>query len=161
MKKSDIYFLEPNTNGAPLDRYFAYDFAQATSDFLSVNYEDSVDVSSKIEDALFINICSVPAAAFLHRAFKFHQNKGVVKIHIQDLEDMLYILIRNERKVKMEEEEKLRIIDLARSAGFYIHVDETTGAIIAKCETEKAAAIVEAITVPTAFAEYLEAAFAE
>ena len=44
--------------------------------------------------------------------------------------------------------------------GFYININKSTGAIIAKCEIEKAAAaIVEAITAPFAFREYLEATF--
>lgn len=161
MKKSDIYFIEPDTKGAPLDRYYAHDFAQSTSDFLSINYEDSIRASYKINEALYINICSAPAASFLNRAIKFQQNKGMLKLHMEDAEDMFYILMKNDQDAKMAKKEEEELIDLARSAGFYININKNTGAIIAKCEIEKAAAIVEAITVPCTFTEYLEAAFAQ
>jgi hypothetical protein len=160
MKKSDIYYIEPNTHGSPLDRYFAYDFAQVTSDFLSINYEDSTHVSYKINEALYINICSAPAALFLNKAIKLQQNKGMLKMHMEDAEDMFYILMKNDKDSGLAEKDAQELINLASSAGFYININKSTGAIIAKCEIEKAAAaIVEAITAPSAFREYLEAAF--
>jgi hypothetical protein len=72
---------------------------------------------------------------------------------------MFYILMKNDKDSGLAEKDAQELINLASSAGFYININKSTGAIIAKCEIEKAAAIVEAITAPSAFREYLEAAF--
>ncbi len=159
MKKSDIEFINPNTNGAPRDRYEASGFTHTTKEFLSVHSEEVVSISSKLDGLFYINICSMPAASFLCKMLKV-QRDGMLKIHMQDVDDMFYILIKAEGKLRMEDEERAELIELARSAGFYINVNSETGAVIVKCEIEKTTSvIVQAITVPCSFLDYLEIAF--
>lgn len=159
MKKSGIEFINPDTNGAPLDKYFVSNFTNTTKEFLSVHSGDSVSISSKLDDLFFINICSMPAARFLHKIINI-QRDGTLKIHMQDIDDMFYILIKTEGELRITDDEREEIIKLARSAGFYISVNEEIGTVIAKCEIERTTSvIVQAITLPCLFRDYLEIAF--
>ena len=159
MKKSDIEFIKPDTKGAPLDRYYARDFTQTIESFLSKNLGDAISVSSKLDDLFYINICSTPAANFFHRALNLLRC-GMLRFHMQDIDDMFYILIKAEEELRMTAEERAELIELARSAGFYISINADSGAIIAKCEIERTTSIiVQAITLPCPFLDYLEIAF--
>lgn len=162
MKKSDITFISPDTKGAPLDRYYICDFTQTTESFLSTHMGSAISITSKIEDAFYINICSSPLARFLRQALKIQRGNSVINVRMQDIDDMFYILIKTSGELEMTKEEEAELIELARSAGFYISINSSSGAIIAKCETERTTSIiVQAITVPCSFIHYLEIAFDE
>ncbi len=160
MRKSDIIFIEPDTKGAPLERYYIYDFTKTTEDFLSARMGSAINITSKIDDYFYINICSAPLARFFKKALMIQQGNSVINMRMQDIDDMFYILVKTSGQLELNKEEEKELIELARSAGFYISINPESGAIIAKCKTESAAAvIVQAITFPCSFLDYLEIAF--
>ena len=162
MKKSDIVFIEPDTKGAPLERYYIYDFSRTTEDFLSASMGSAINITSKIDDYFYINVCSAPLARFFRKAFKMQRGSGLINMRMQDIDDMFYILIKTSERLELTKEDEAELIELARLAGFYISINAESGAIIVKCEIERAAAvIVQAITVPCSFLDYLEIAFDE
>ena len=160
MKKSDIVFIEPDTKGAPLDRYYIYDFAKTTEDFLAARMGSALNITSKIDNYFYINICSAPLARFFKKAFNIQRGSSLINMRMQNIDDMFYILIKTSEQLELTNEDEDELIELARSAGFYISINSESGAIIAKCETEGATSIaVQAITVPCSFIHYLEIAF--
>ena len=160
MKKSDIFeFVAPDTEGAIIDRYAVSDFTAAINVFLSEHYHSSVSITSTLDSISYINIQGYKTARLIHRALALNANDVTLTISLKEMDDMLYIAISAEGGLKISEEEKVEIIELARSAGFYINVSREHGVIIAKCETHLSSVTFSAQDGEHPFYKELERAF--
>ena len=136
MKKSDIFeFIAPDTEGAIIDRYSVSDLTHVMSTFLHEQYPDSVKITTAFDSISQINIQGYKTAELFHRILAIDRAEEILNIRLTESDDMLYIMIGTKVGLRIGEEEKIEIIDLARAAGFYININEEHGIITLKCET--------------------------
>lgn len=136
MKKSDIFeFIAPDTEGAIIDRYRVHDIANAMSVFLHEHYPGSVKITSALNGVSQINIQGYKTATLFRNILAIDRGEETLNIRLTESDDMLYIIIGARCGLKIGEEEKIEIIELARAAGFYIYINDDPGIITIKCET--------------------------
>lgn len=160
MKKSDIFeFVAPDTEGAIIDRYAVSDLTTAMNAFMSKHYHGSVSITSTMDSVSYINIQGYKTALLIHRALALNAKDVTLDISLKEIDDTFYIAISAEDGLKISEEEKVEIIELARAAGFYINVSREQGVIIAKCETQLSSVTFSAQDGEHPFYKELERAF--
>jgi hypothetical protein len=160
MKRSDIFeFISPDTEGAIIDSYAVSDLTHAMSSFLHEHYHDSIKITSSFNSISRINIQGYKTAALLRRILTIDRADETLNIHLSESSDMLYIIIGTKVGLKIDEEEKIEIIDLARAAGFYININEEPGIITIKCETHSSSVTLSAQDKDHPFYKELERAF--